>query len=211
VDEINRMPPKTQAGLLECMEELQVTIDGSRRELSPSFTVFATQNPVEFEGTYPLPEAQLDRFLLKISCALNLLMEEVELLERVQQGFDARELDSRGLEPVDPEMLVRAQAEVRGVQVEQALFAYIVRIIRRTRDWPALSLGASPRAAVSLMTVAKAAAAMDARDYLIPDDIKAVAPPVLRHRLVLQPEADLEGITTDIVVKEILNSIEIPK
>ena len=211
VDEVNRMPPKTQAGLLECMEELQVTIDGRRRELSPSFTVFATQNPVEFEGTYPLPEAQLDRFLLKIRVGYPEAGEEVEMLERVQSGFDARELDNIGLEPVAPEMLARAQAEVRGVQVEQALFAYIVQIIRRTRDWPSLSLGASPRAAACLMNVAKAAAAMDGRDYLIPDDIKSVAPPVLRHRLILHPEADLEGITTDIVIREILNSAEVPK
>ncbi|MDR0311337.1 MAG: MoxR family ATPase [Acidobacteriota bacterium] len=210
-DEVNRMPPRTQAGLLECMEELQVTIDGQRRELSPAFTVFATQNPVEFEGTYPLPEAQLDRFLLKIKVGYPEIDDEIKLLEMTQGGFDARELDSRGLEPIGTEMLTRAQAEVRGVEVEQALFAYIVQIIRRTRDWPALSLGASPRAAISLMTAAKAAAAMDARDYIIPDDIKAVAPPVLRHRLVLQPEASLEGITTDMAVTEILNSIEVPR
>ena len=211
VDEINRMPPKTQAGLLECMEELQVTIDGQRHELSPSFTVFATQNPVEFEGTYPLPEAQLDRFLMKIRVGYPEASEEVELLERVQTGFDARCLDCSGIEPIGTDMLTQAQTETRNIQVEQALFTYIVQIIRRTRDWPTLSLGASPRAAVSLMSVAKAAAAMDARDYLIPDDIKAVAQPVLRHRLVLQPEADLEGITTDMVVREILNSVEVPK
>ena len=210
-DEINRMPPKTQAGLLECMEEAQVTIDGRRKELSPLFTVFATQNPVEFEGTYPLPEAQLDRFLLKISVGYPEIADEVALLERVQNGFDARELDSLGLSPLEPEMLARAQAETRGVRVEQALFAYIVQIIRRTRNWPSLSLGASPRAAVNLMTVAKAAAAMDARDYLIPDDIKAIALPSLRHRLVLHPEAGLEGITTDMVIREIIDSVEVPK
>ena len=210
-DEVNRMPPKTQAGLLECMEERQVTIDGLRRELSPAFTVFATQNPIEFEGTYPLPEAQLDRFLLKIRVGYPQADEEIELLERTQNGFDACELDSCGLETVEPEMLARAQAETRGVKVEQALFAYITQIIRRTREWPALSLGASPRASVGLMTAAKAAAAMDERDYLIPDDIKDVAPPTLRHRIVLQPEAGLEGITPDMVIKEILNCVEVPK
>ncbi|MDR0842881.1 MAG: MoxR family ATPase [Acidobacteriota bacterium] len=211
VDEVNRMPPKTQAGLLECMEERQVTIDGQGRPLAPDFTVFATQNPVEFEGTYPLPEAQLDRFLLKIRVDYPGAADEVELLKRVQNGFDARDLDLQGLEPVEPELLSRARQEVRGVQVEQALYAYMVQIVRRTRDWPALSLGASPRAAVGLMTVAKAAAALDARDYLIPDDVKAAAPPVLRHRLMLRPEADLEGVTADQVVAEIVNSVEVPK
>jgi len=211
VDEVNRMPPRTQAGLLECMEEFQVTIDGRRHPLSPAFTVFATQNPVEFEGTYPLPEAQLDRFLLKIRIDYPGVDDEIELLSRVQNGFDARYLEAQGLEPVDSELLPRAQKEARDVRVEQTLYAYIVRIIRRTRDWPALSLGASPRAAVSLMTVAKAVATLDARDYLIPDDIKAAAPPVLRHRLVLRPEADLEGITSDQIITEIIRSVEVPK
>jgi MoxR-like ATPase len=211
VDEVNRMPPRTQAGLLECMEEYQATIDGARHQLSPAFTVFATQNPIEFEGTYPLPEAQLDRFLLKIKVDYPEEDDEVCLLSRVQDGFDARELDSLGLVPAEPETLIRAQREVREVKVEQALFAYIVKIIRRTRDLPALSLGASPRAAICLMTTAKAIAALDGRDYLIPDDVKAAGPPVLRHRLVLKPEADLEGISSDQVVAEILNSIEVPK
>ncbi len=184
VDEINRMPPRTQAGLLECMEEYQVTIDGARHQLSPVFTVFATQNPVEFEGTYPLPEAQLDRFLLKVKVGYPEADNEVRLLSKVQNGFDARELDSIGLAPVGPEMLIEAQREVKTVKVEQALFTYMVQIVRRTREWPSLSLGASPRAAVNLMMVAKAIAALDARDYLIPDDVKAAGPPVLRHRLV---------------------------
>jgi len=211
VDEVNRMPPRTQAGLLECMEEYQVTIDGTRHPLSSAFTVFATQNPVEFEGTYPLPEAQLDRFLLKIKVGYPDADDEIRLLSRVQDGFDARELDSLGLKPAESETLMLAQKEVREVKVEQALYAYIVQIIRRTRDWPSLSLGASPRAAINLMVVAKALAAMDARDYLIPDDVKTAAGPVLRHRLVLKPEADLEGITSDQVVAEILNSVEVPK
>jgi MoxR-like ATPase len=211
VDEVNRMPPRTQAGLLECMEECQVTIDGTRHQLSPTFTVFATQNPVEFEGTYPLPEAQLDRFLLKIRVKYPEAADEIRLLSKVQSGFDSRELDALGLEPVAPEMLLQAQQEVREVKVEQALYAYIVQIIRRTRDWPALSLGASPRAAINLMMIAKAIAALDARDYLIPDDVKTACPPVLRHRLVLKPEADLEGITSDQVVAEILSLVEVPK
>jgi MoxR-like ATPase len=211
VDEVNRMPPRTQAGLLECMEEYQVTIDGVRHSLSPVFTVFATQNPVEFEGTYPLPEAQLDRFLLKVRVGYPDEGHEVQLLLNVQNGFDARDLDSIGLSPIDPDMMVQAQKEVKAVRVEQSLFTYIVQIVRRTRQWPSLSLGASPRAAVNLMMVAKAIAALDARDYLIPDDIQAAGPPVFRHRLVLKPEADLEGLTTDQIVADIFKSVEVPK
>ena len=211
VDEVNRMPPRTQAGLLECMEEYQVTIDGTCHQLSPGFTVFATQNPVEFEGTYPLPEAQLDRFLLKISVSYPESKDEIQLLSKVQDGFDARELDSLELAPVGSEILIQAQREVKAVKVETSLFAYITQFIRCTRDWPALSLGASPRAAVNLMMVAKAIAAMDSRDYLIPDDIKKAGRPVLRHRLVLKPEADLEGITPDQVISDILKGVEVPK
>ena len=211
VDEVNRMPPRTQAALLECMEEYQATIDGTRHGLSPAFTVFATQNPVEFEGTYPLPEAQLDRFLLKIRVDYPKAEDEVHLLANVQNGFDARELDAAGLVAADPELLARAQQEVKTVRVEPALFNYVVQIARRTRDWPSLSLGASPRAAISLMLVAKAIAAMDAREYLIPDDVKAAGPPVLRHRIVLKPEADLEGITPDQVVSDVLSAVEVPK
>ncbi len=211
VDEVNRMPPRTQAALLECMEEYQVTIDGTRHQLSPVFTVFATQNPVEFEGTYPLPEAQLDRFLLKVKVGYPEADNEVQLLSKVQSGFDARDLDSLRLVPVGSEMLIQAQQEVKAVKVEKDLFTYVVQIVRRTRDWPSLSLGASPRAAIYLMMVAKAIAALDARDYLIPDDVKAAGPPVLRHRLVLKPEADLEGITSDQVVSDILSAVEVPK
>jgi MoxR-like ATPase len=211
VDEVNRMPPRTQAGLLECMEEYQVTIDGFRHQLSPAFTVFATQNPIEFEGTYPLPEAQLDRFLLKVRVEYPEPDNEIQLLANVQNGFDARDLDSLGLEPVNPELLIRAQQEVKGVKVEPALFAYIVQIARRTRDWPSLSLGASPRAAINLMMVAKAIAALDSRDYLIPDDVKTAGPPVLRHRILLKPEADLEGITSDQVISDVLRAVEVPK
>jgi MoxR-like ATPase len=210
-DEINRMPPRTQAALLEAMEERQVTIDGVRHALSPFFTVFATQNPLEFEGTYPLPEAQLDRFLLKIEVPYPNAEEEVQLLANYQAGFDARELDQIELLPVSPEMLARARAEVRAVRVEPALFQYITAIVRRTREWPTLSLGASPRAAISLMQVAKAVAAIDGRDYLIPDDVKTAVPPVLRHRLILKPEADLEGLTPTHVLADVVKSVEVPK
>jgi MoxR-like ATPase len=211
VDEVNRMPPRTQAALLECMEEHQVTIDGTGHQLSPFFTVFATQNPVEFEGTYPLPEAQLDRFLLKLQVPYPAMQDEVQLLANVQNGFESRELDKMDLRPIDEGLLAQAQQELKTVKVEEALFGYIVQIARRTRDWPSLSLGASPRAAVSLMAVSKATAAMDGRDYVIPDDVKASARPVLRHRIILRPEADLEGITPDQVLADVLRAVEVPK
>ena len=211
VDEVNRMPPRTQAALLECMEERQVTIDGTRHDLSPFFTVFATQNPVDFEGTYPLPEAQLDRFLVKIRVLYPEASEEVQLLSNVQNGFDSHDLDSVGLSPIDPELLKQARQEVRTVKVQESLFTYVVQLVRRTRAWPALSLGASPRAAVSLMVFSKAIAAMDGRDYIIPDDVKQSALPVLRHRIVLKPEADLEGMTPDQVLQDVLRAVEVPK
>ena len=211
VDEVNRMPPRTQAALLECMEEHQVTIDGKGHQLSRFFTVFATQNPVEFEGTYPLPEAQLDRFLLKVQVPYPGLQDEVRLLANVQNGFESRELDKMDLKPIDTGLLEQAQQELKTVTVEEALFTYIVQIARRTREWPSLSLGASPRAAVSLMAVAKAVAAIDGRDYVIPDDVKAASRPVLRHPIVLKPEADLEGLTSDLIITDILKAVEVPK
>jgi MoxR-like ATPase len=211
VDEVNRMPPRTQAALLECMEERQVTIDGTRHDLSPFFTVFATQNPVDFEGTYPLPEAQLDRFLVKIRVLYPDASDEVQLLSNVQNGFDSHDLNGAGLSPVDPELLRQARHEVRAVKVQESLFTYMVQLVRRTRVWPALSLGASPRAAVSLMAFSKAIAAMDGREYIIPDDVKQAAPPVLRHRIALKPEADLEGVTPDQVLQDVLRAVEVPK
>ena len=205
------MPPRTQAALLECMEERQVTIDGIRYGLSPWFSVFATQNPVEFEGTYPLPEAQLDRFLLKIRVPYPRMEEEVQLLTAVQQGFDAQQLERVEIVPLDPEVLSGARAQVNNVAVEPGLLPYVAHLVRRTRDWPALSLGASPRAAVSLLKVAKAQAALAGREYLIPDDVKSAALPVLRHRIMLRPEADLEGVTPDQVVADVIAAVEVPK
>jgi MoxR-like ATPase len=211
VDEVNRMPPRTQAALLECMEERQVTSDGVRHDLSPFFSVLATQNPVEFEGTYPLPEAQLDRFLVKIRVPYPDAEEEVRLLSNVQNGFDSRRLDAVELALVEPDMLRAARREVRAVNVQESLFTYIAQLVRRTREWPAVSLGASPRAAVSLMAFAKALAAIDGRDYLVPDDVKAAAVPVLRHRLVVKPEADLEGITPDQILQDVIRAVEVPR
>ena len=210
-DEINRMPPRTQAALLEAMEERQITIDGSTHHLSSFFTVFATQNPIEFEGTYPLPEAQLDRFLLKIKVTYPEAAQEITILEKHHQGFDAHNLETARLVALPTQDLADARAEVRNTRVEPALFRYIVEIVRRTRDWPALSLGASPRAAVSLMMVAKAVAALEERDFLIPDDVKSAALPVLRHRVIIKPEAELEGLDSDRVLGEIVGSVEVPR
>ncbi len=211
VDEVNRMPPRTQSALLESMEERQVTLDGARYPLSNFFTVFATQNPVEFEGTYPLPEAELDRFLFKVRINYAEADQEVEVLNRYQNGFDPRDLDKLGLAPVETSLLATARAEAATVKVEPALLRYISTVVRRTRDWPAVSLGGSTRATVNLLLASKTLAAMDGRDYLIPDDVKAAAAPVLRHRLLVRPEADLEGITPDRVVTEVLAGVEVPK
>jgi MoxR-like ATPase len=211
VDEINRTTARTQAALLESMEERQATIDGVRYDLGPHFTVFATQNPVEFEGTYPLPEAQLDRFLMKIRIDYPSADAETEILKRFEKLTDAHLIEQAPLEPIDPALLAAARAEIAQVRVEPALYQYLVSVIRRTRDWPALSLGASPRAAIGLFFVARALAGMDGRDFLIPDDIKNAAPAVLRHRLMLKPEADLEGVTADSVIAEILSAVEVPK
>ena len=211
VDEVNRTSPRTQAALLEAMEERQVTIDGTRYPLSENFTVFATQNPIEFEGTYPLPEAQLDRFLLKVRVQYPSAEEEMEIVSRYDKGFDPRRFDEIALAPMDLALLAAARREVQNVQVEPALFSYLVTLVRRTRDWPAISLGASPRGAIGLFQVARTLACMDGRDYLLPDDIKAAALPVLRHRILLKPEADLEGLTPDQVVEQLLAAVEIPK
>ena len=211
VDEINRMPPRTQSALLESMEEYQVTIDGVSYPLSRNFAVFATQNPVEFEGTYPLPEAQLDRFLMKIRIGYPEAAQESEILARYQGGFEARDFERVALERLSKDVLEAARAEVARVQVEPKLFEYIVAVVRATRDSAAVSLGASPRAAVSMMVASKAIAATEGRDFLIPDDVKSAAPPILRHRLMLKPEADLEGVTPDQVIAEVLAAIPVPK
>jgi MoxR-like ATPase len=211
VDEINRTTARTQAALLEAMEERQATIDGVRHPLGPNFTVFATQNPVEFEGTYPLPEAQLDRFLLKIRIAYPSAEDEAAILRRYENLADPHLLEQVPVAPIDAAVLAAARAEITEVRIEPALYQYIVAVIRRTRDWPALSLGASPRAAIGLFFVARAMAGMEGRDFMIPDDIKGAAPAVLRHRLLLRPEADLEGLTADSVIAEILAAVEVPK
>ena len=211
VDEINRMPPRTQAALLEAMEERQVTMDGKRHEMSECFTVFATQNPVEFEGTYPLPEAQLDRFALKIEITYPVLEEEVQVLANHHAGFDARDLERYQFESIEPSMLNAARQQVKAVQVEGALFHYLTQLVRKTRDWPSISLGASPRAAVTLLIASKAMAAIEGRSFLIPDDIKSAAGPVLSHRILLKPEAELEGLAVSQVVRDVVKAVEVPR
>jgi MoxR-like ATPase len=211
VDEINRTSPRTQAALLEAMEERQVTIDGTRYPLPENFTVFATQNPIEFEGTYPLPEAQLDRFLLKIHVGYPSAEDEIEILSRYETGFDPRRLNGIVLAPLEPALLAGARREVESVRVEPALRSYVVSLARRTRDWPSISLGASPRAVIGLFFVARALAGIDGRDYLLPDDVKNAALPVLRHRILLKPEADLEGLTSDQVIRQVIGAVEVPK
>lgn len=210
-DEINRMPPRTQAALLESMEERQITIDGVTHRLSGFFTVFATQNPIEFEGTYPLPEAQLDRFLMKTIVTYPEADQEVTILKNHHEGFDPHDLSAAKIEQLGAEVLQEARAEIKSIRVEPALFQYIVDIVRRTRDWPSFSIGASPRAAISLMMVAKGFAAAEERDYLIPDDVKSAALPVLRHRVILRPEAELEGLEKDQVIGEVIGSVAVPK
>ncbi len=211
-DEINRAPAKTQAALLEAMQERQVTVDGASHPLSMSFTVFATQNPIEFEGTYPLPEAELDRFLIKSLLAYPDQDAERGLLGRVLEGFDASEPASFGVSQVmDAAGLGALRATVRGVRVEPSLIAYITSLVRATRGAPALTLGASPRASVALLKLAQAAALLDGRDYVIPDDVKSFAPPVLRHRVAVAPELELEGVTPDQALRTIIERVEAPR
>jgi len=211
-DEINRAPAKTQAALLEAMQERQVTVDGVRHELPRLFTVFATQNPVEYEGTYPLPEAELDRFLLKIVVPYPERPEEIGILERHAKGFDAEREQTFGAEPVATvEQVVAARASLDAMIVEPTVLAYVADVVRATRDTPTLALGASPRAGVALFKCARAAAALAGRDFVAPDDVKAMAPAVLRHRVTVAPEVEIEGRTADDVVREVLSRVEVPR
>src|ERR1700744_2632294 len=211
VDEINRMSPRTQAALLECMEERQVTIDGQRRPLPAWFTVFATQNPVDFEGTYPLPEAQLDRFLMKIRVPYPTEAEELQILQRHHAGTGVSLLEDASIAPIPEGMLAAARSEVRAIRIEPELYGYILAVARRTREWPTLSLGASPRAALSVMLVAQAVAAFDGRDFLVPDDVKRAVSPVLRHRVILKPEAELEGFDSDRGLADVVAAVPVPR
>ena len=211
-DEINRTPPKTQSSLLESMEERQVTVDGKAMPLPDPFIVAATQNPVEFEGTYPLPEAQLDRFLMKIRIDLPAREDEIEVLHRHSRGFDPRRLDRAGVTPVaGPDHLARARGELQHITVRPQVLAYIVDVVRATRMSPSLQIGVSPRGSTAILNTAKAWAWLAGRDYVSPDDIKSLAFPTLRHRVSLRPEAELEGITADSVIESILATVPVPR
>lgn len=211
-DEINRTPPKTQSALLEAMEERRVTIDGVPNPLPEPFLVCATQNPIEYEGTYPLPEAQLDRFMLKVDVAYPSAEEELTILGRVQAGFRSQDLDTAGIQPaLHGADLPRYRAEVERVRVEPSVQRYIVQIARATRENRHLMLGASPRAAITLLLTTKALAAVRGRDFVTPDDIKTMARPVLRHRLILRSESEIEGYSTDRIVESVLQSVEVPR
>ncbi len=211
-DEINRTPPKTQASLLEAMEERQVSVDGTPRPLPDPFVVCATQNPVEYEGTYPLPEAQLDRFLLKLTMPLPDRGTEVEVVTRHAYGFDPRDLAAAGVRAVaGPADLAAGAAAVRGVQVAPEVLGYVVDICRATRVSPSLSLGASPRGSTGLLATARAWAWLSGRDYVTPDDVKALARPTLRHRVQLRPESELEGVSADSVLDSVLAAVPVPR
>ncbi|WTX00417.1 MoxR family ATPase [Streptomycetaceae bacterium NBC_01309] len=211
-DEINRTPPKTQASLLEAMEERQVSVDGTPRPLPDPFLVAATQNPVEYEGTYPLPEAQLDRFLLKLTVPLPQRDEEIDVLRRHAAGFDPRDLDAAGVRPAaGPAELAAGRRAVAGLRVDPDVLAYVVDIVRATRTSPSLQLGVSPRGATALLGAARAWAWLSGRDYTTPDDVKALAKPTLRHRVQLRPEAEMEGVTADAVVDAVLASVPVPR
>ncbi|HLP87633.1 MAG TPA: MoxR family ATPase [Nostocaceae cyanobacterium] len=211
-DEINRTPPKTQAALLEAMEELQVTLDGESVPLPELFWVIATQNPLEFEGTYPLPEAQLDRFLFKLVVDYPELAAEKQMLLNRQAGFTARRTEISRLKQIATVGdILQARLAVKQVKVSEAIIDYLLGIVRVSRDFPDLALGASPRAAGSWLQTSQAAAWLSGRDFVTPDDVKMIAQPLLRHRLLLKPEAMLDGLQIDAVIEGVLNKVPVPR
>ncbi|RKH44422.1 MoxR family ATPase [Corallococcus llansteffanensis] len=211
-DEINRAPAKTQSALLEAMQERAVSLEGRNLQLSPMFTVFATQNPVESEGTYPLPEAQLDRFLLKIDVGYPAPEEEDAILASVHRGFDAGDLAKAGVNAaVTKDGLLAARAALNEVNVELPVLGYIRKLVSATRASPNIRLGAGPRAGVHLLLASKALAALRGRDFVTPDDVRFLAGPVLRHRLLLSPDAELDGATPTDVLREVVQGVEVPR
>ncbi len=211
-DEINRAPAKTQSALLEAMEERQVTIEGERFKLPEPFLVLATQNPVEYEGTYPLPEAQLDRFMFKTLVDYPPVEAEQEVLRRYHRGFDAHDLSTANIQPVlAPEHIAAARQAITRVTVEEGVMLYISRLAEASRKSPDLILGGSPRASIALLLASKTYAALHGREYVTPDDVKALTPPVYRHRVILRPEAEIEGLDADKVMARVLNKVEVPR
>ncbi len=211
-DEINRAPAKTQSALLEAMQERQVSVDGDTRPLSPVFTTFATINPIEYEGTYPLPEAQLDRFMFKTLVGYPERADEEEILRRYQSGFDASRAATFGIRPVmSTADLTAARQAVAAVRVAPEVMTYTTAVVRATRGFPAIALGASPRAAVTLFQGSKALAVLRGRDFVTPDDVRDLAGPTLRHRIVLNPEAEIEGTTADDCIRQVLERVAVPR
>jgi len=211
-DEINRTPPKTQSALLEAMEERQVSVEGESRMLPDPHMVIATQNPVEYEGTYPLPEAQLDRFLFKLLMGYPTFEQETEILNRHHLGLDPHDVAGAGVTAVASAAdLMRARAEVAAVTVEPAVIAYVAALCRATRETPSIQLGVSPRGAAALLRAAKSWAWLSGRGYVTPDEVKAVAKPAMRHRLMVRPELELEGATADGVLDSVLVSVPAPR
>lgn len=211
-DEINRTPAKTQAALLEAMQERQATIDGVTHPISPLFTVFATQNPVEFEGTYPLPEAQVDRFMFKIILPYPRPEDESEILKAYNAGLDLHDIEKRGVHPIwTPEEVLAAKPVVDAVKVSGPLLDYIRRVVSATRDAAEVLLGCGPRASIHLLQAGKALAALGSRDFLLPDDVKEAALPVLQHRLILTPEAEVDGVKPADILSRLLGKVEVPR
>ncbi len=211
-DEINRTPAKTQAGLLEAMEEQRVTIEGEELELPSPYMVFATQNPIEYEGTYPLPEALLDRFIMKLIVGYPSPGAEKEVLLRHHKGLKIIDLDSQGVNKVcTGEDIVKCQEEAAKVEITEELINYIIKIITETRNHPYIDRGSSPRGSIALMQTSKAYALMVGRDFVIPEDIKRLALPTLRHRISLKPEVEIEGMSTDDVINNILSKVKVPR
>lgn len=211
-DEINRAPAKTQSALLEAMEERQINLDGEQHQLGPPFQVIATQNPIEYEGTYPLPEAQLDRFLFKVLVPYAPLEMEIEVLRRFHQGFDPHRLAETGLKAILPATVVtRARQAINDVIVEEGILRYIAEIASASRRSPDIILGASARAATHVLLASKTYAALQGRNYVVPDDVKYLTPAVYRHRLLLKPEAEIEGLDADAVIRRLLAQVEVPR
>lgn len=211
-DEINRAPAKTQSALLEAMEERQITIEGTRYTLDEPFMVLATQNPIEYEGTYPLPEAQLDRFLFKVVVPYPAEAAEREIVRRYHQGFDAHKIEATGLQPVvKPADLPALRAEIQAITVEDGILGYITQIAAASRRSPDLILGGSPRASIATLLAAKTYAALQGRTFVTPDDVKQVLLPTYRHRIILRPEAEIEGLDADAVLRRILAGVAAPR
>jgi MoxR-like ATPase len=211
-DEINRAPAKTQSALLEAMEELQVNLEGERHALDMPFMVIATQNPIEYEGTYPLPEAQLDRFMFKVLVPYSPQNVEVEVLRRYHHGFNAHDLVAAGLTSIlTSQQVMDIRRAVRDVVVEDGILDYVTRIAAASRVSPDLVLGASARASTHVLLASKTFAALQGRTYVIPDDVKTIVPPVYRHRILLKPEAEIEGLNADAVIQRLLGNVEVPR